>query len=91
MSPLLIDPVLCFLPLFAAFYLGRDSTDLDFLQRRRKIRVERKRVSWINFPARRMLFQNLEFRACERLKVPLQLAVRDGRGLFNLLEGMSDA
>lgn len=69
MSPLLVDSILRLFPLLAAFYLGRDCTDLDLLKGRRKVCIKRERVGWINFTSRRMLLQNFEFRARERLKL----------------------
>lgn len=76
---LLVDAVLRLLALFCVLHARRDGADLDLLQRRGEVCVERERVAGAHFAPWRMLLQDFVLCARERLQLALELDVRDRR------------
>ena len=67
MPPLLVDAVLRLLALLCALDTRRDRANLDLLQIRREVRVERERIRGEHVPSWRVLLQYLVFRTGEGL------------------------
>lgn len=86
MTPFLFDPVLSLLPLLVGLHFGGDGADLDLLQRRREVGVERKGIGWIDIATGRMFLQDLELCTGQGLEMPLELIIVNRRGLLDFLQ-----